>query len=242
MSYPVRILRFIFASCIFQTLGFAPRQSSSNLAMGKQSHLYYYHEMPMRQFFHHSSTVLPKKSSLIALRMAPSPEEQKRPTRKKISRTDNLPPSKSNNWKSQNRSINRNVSRKNSTSYITSAVAVFGIISALIMLWSEASIAVTRCGPVLLPDSVEKSSYISVFVLASGSNLSRIIFGSGMSNLIPVGDDEKRLFRFMEAAVFFSILGAFGVLGLQVSNSDAFADGACMTGIDVRRCQLMNEV
>ena len=72
--------------------------------------------------------------------------------------------------------------------------------------------------------------------------MSRIIFGSGMSNLIPVGDDEKRLFRFMEAAVFFSILGAFGVLGLQVSNSDAFADGAGMTGIDVRRCQLMNEV
>ena len=135
-------------------------------------------------------------------------------------------------------------------------VSFVGIISSVIMLWSEVSVALTRCGPPLLPDFLEKSSYISVFIFASGSNLSRIIFGSSMAELI-LGDDdtsassddnkvpvlevEKELFRLMELMIFWTVLGAFAVLAIQVWNGDAFADGSKMSGIDVRRCRLMNE-
>ena len=134
--------------------------------------------------------------------------------------------------------------------YIIYTTSILGISSALVLLWSEISIALTRCGPTLLPDAIERSAYISVFIIASGSNLSRIIFGSSMADLMVSnagGSDlsgkplEEHMFRFMETLTFLSILGAFGLMAWQVLNGDAFADGAGMSGIDIRWCRLMNE-
>ena len=59
-----------------------------------------------------------------------------------------------------------------------------------------------------------------------------------------VGDKvvEKRLLGSMEVLAFISVIGAFAVLAWQVLNGDAFADGAGLSGIDIRWCKLMNEV
>jgi len=131
--------------------------------------------------------------------------------------------------------------------FVTYTTSILGIISATVLIWSEASIAMTRCGTLLLPEVVERSAYVAVFIIASGTNLSRIIFGSSMTRLLMgdiVGDKvvEKRLLGSMEVLAFISVIGAFAVLAWQVLNGDAFADGAGLSGIDIRWCKLMNEV
>ena len=51
----------------------------------------------------------------------------------------------------------------NYSSLIIATTSMIGIFSALILIWSEVSIATTRCGPVLLPDFLERSAYIQIF-------------------------------------------------------------------------------
>ena len=131
--------------------------------------------------------------------------------------------------------------------FVTYTTSILGITSATVLIWSEVSIVMTRCGTILLSDATERSAYVSIFIIASGTNLSRIIFGSSMTKLLLgdiVGEKvvEKSLFGSMEVLVFISVLGAFTVLAWQVLNGDAFADGAGLSGIDVRWCKLMNEV
>ncbi len=142
-------------------------------------------------------------------------------------------------------------------SVVVTTTAILGILSSLTLLWSEASIVLTRCGPSLLPDFIERSAYISTFIVASGTNLSKTMFGSSMTKLllrskddsdynsntdgIQVSSTEKNLFATMEYLSFISVASAFGVLAWQVLNGDAFSDGAGMSGIDIRWCQLMNE-
>ena len=131
--------------------------------------------------------------------------------------------------------------------FVTYTISILGIASAAVLLWSEASIAMTRCGPVLLPDFVERSAYVSIFIIVSGTNLSRIIFGSSMTEVLmgdAIGETTagKNLFGSMEVLAVASVLGAFALLAWQVLNGDAFADGAGLSGIDVRWCKLTNEV
>ena len=135
--------------------------------------------------------------------------------------------------------------------WATYGVSIIGIFTSLVLLWSEYSIVTTRCGPPLLPDAVEKSSYISIFILASGSNLSRIIFGSSLNNLL-FGEDiycernssivlQKKVFGIMEAMVITSVFLTFAVLAYQCLNGDAFSPSSGMTGINVQWCKLVNE-
>lgn len=135
--------------------------------------------------------------------------------------------------------------------WITYGVSIIGIFTSLVLLWSEYSIVTTRCGPSLLPDVVERSSYISIFILASGSNLSRIIFGSSLNNLL-FGEDiycernssivlQKKVFGIMEAMVITSVFLTFAVLAYQCLNGDAFSPSAGMSGINVQWCKLVNE-
>ena len=128
-------------------------------------------------------------------------------------------------------------------SVVTSTISIIGIISSLVLLWSEESIAFTRCGPVELSDSLERSSYIATFILASGSNLSRIIYGSPLTDLLIEEEDgiSKTFFSVGEILSVTAVLGAFGGCAWQVFTGDAFAEGAGLSGIDVRWCRLMNE-
>lgn len=126
---------------------------------------------------------------------------------------------------------------------VTSAISIIGILSSLILFWSEESIALTRCGPILLSDKIESTSYIVTFIIASGSNLSRIIYGSSLTKLILEEEEgfSKAIFRASEMLSIMAILGAFSVFAWQIFTGDAFADGAGLSGIDVRWCRLMNE-
>jgi hypothetical protein len=131
--------------------------------------------------------------------------------------------------------------------FVIYTTSILGIASAAVLLWSEASIAVTRCGTIYLPEVVERSAYVSTFIIASGTTLSRIIFGSSMTELL-MGDGiggivaGKRFFGSMEVLTIVSVLGAFALLAWQVLNGDAFAEGAGLSGIDVRWCKLTHEV
>lgn len=126
---------------------------------------------------------------------------------------------------------------------ITRSISMIGIFSSLILFWDEGSIVLTRCGPILLSDAIESSSYIATFILASGSNLSRIIYGSSLTSLLLEEEEgfSKAIFRASEMLSIMAVLGAFVVFAWQALSGDAFADGAGLSGIDVRWCRLMNE-
>ena len=164
------------------------------------------------------------------------------------------------------KSISNELIRNHSA--IIKATSMLGISSSLVLIWSEISIALTRCGPLLLPDAIERAAYLAVFIIASGTNLSKIIFGESMTQMLLADDNssgcasrgirtyirvgrfafhvenhplERQLFVLMETLAFVSIMGAFGVLAWQVMNGDAFAEGAGFSGIDIRWCRLTNE-
>ena len=75
-------------------------------------------------------------------------------------------------------------------SFVVTTTAVFGILSSLTLLWSEASIVLTKCGPMLLPDFLERSAYISAFIIASGTNLSKTIL-SDNKNILYISKYSK---------------------------------------------------
>mmetsp|Transcript_5305 Transcript_5305/g.8492 ORF Transcript_5305/g.8492 Transcript_5305/m.8492 type:complete len:138 (-) Transcript_5305:1637-2050(-) len=133
------------------------------------------------------------------------------------------------------------------TKRLAGGVGTIGIISAAITLWSEVTVAVTRCGPQALPNWLERSSYLTVFVVVACSILARLIAGSSLASLLDsFGPKSSRIdgayrtvFSTAEALSLLVIVVATVVLGAQLTNGDALADGAGLTGIDVNRCSLL---
>ncbi len=233
---PEIVLFFILLTCIVEIQGFYLHRSSSTFVT-------YEKQSRWKEFYQSKLSIFPSESlSRTDLHLAPSPKEPKLSHAGKNESSETSDPSISSNREGQNERIIQYNSDEIILPYVRSGLAIVGIISSIITMWSEGSIMLTRCGPALLSDSVEKSAYICVFILASGSNLSRIILGTEMANLIPMGECERQLFKLMESMVVLTIVIAFAALGLQVLNGDAFVDGTGLSGIDVRRCRLMNEM
>jgi cytoskeletal protein RodZ len=143
-----------------------------------------------------------------------------------------------------------------SSSMVINTLSVLGLLSAFCLFWSECSILLTKCSPVMLPISMEQSAYISCFLFASGTNLSKIIFGTSMTELLLVdhcddvndyGKDnnirkiysrktiEKGLFYATEVVAFMAVVFAFAVVVWQV------LQGVETPGSDDRWCQMINE-
>lgn len=74
------------------------------------------------------------------------------------------------------------------TSIIINSLSILGLSSAFILFWSEISILLTKCSPAMLSISLERSAYISSFLFAAGTNLSKIIYGCSMTELLLLDD------------------------------------------------------
>lgn len=130
------------------------------------------------------------------------------------------------------------------------STGVIGSISAALVLWSEVSVAMTRCGPINLPDWLERSAYLANFAVVAASILARIILGTSLTEFLssrqPAGARAGSTtgLALLAVAEYFSLvvlLGAVAVVAVQVGNGDALAEGAGLSGIDVNRCRLLLE-
>ena len=136
---------------------------------------------------------------------------------------------------------------------VLSGIGVLGSVSAVLVLWSEASVAMTRCGPSSMPDWLERSAYLSIFPLIAASLLARIIAGKSLTEILcarlsgsnpPERSTMGSALSLMSVAEYLSsvvLLGAVVVLAVQIGNGDALAEGAGLSGIDVNRCRLLLE-
>ena len=76
----------------------------------------------------------------------------------------------------KNNNNTRNKSKHNNTlNLIATIFSVVGVSSSLGTLWSEYSVIMTGCGPLILPDALERGCYLGVLVLAGLSIFVRIV-------------------------------------------------------------------
>lgn len=131
-------------------------------------------------------------------------------------------------------------------------VAVVSLSSIAVVLWSEIAIFRTGCGPIYLPDVLERSSYLIVLGASSISMFTRIVtaFGPSVMN-IPRGFANFVLqcfdYKFSkyykgfivslqvtETLALLAAVGAIVVLANQAFNGETM-DG--MSGIDLSKCR-----
>lgn len=107
------------------------------------------------------------------------------------------------------------------------------------VFWSEVSIFQTGCGPLAMPDWLERSCYLDVLFVSGWSVFLRIVFaGTRIADLVLTNREEtlwsKQLIQFAEYAAFLAVLGAVLALGNQMINGERM-DG--LSGIDLERCR-----
>ena len=99
-------------------------------------------------------------------------------------------------------------------------------------LWSEATVAATGCGPALLPDAVERFSYVAVLAYAGASGFSRIAFGASAHAWL-VGELPPPAARRAERLSLACVAGAFLALACQVAHGQQMD---ALSGIDELYC------
>ena len=102
-------------------------------------------------------------------------------------------------------------------------VSLTASVASAATLWSEATVATTGCGPALLPDAVERFSYVAVLAYAGASGFSRIAFGASPS--------WSR--SWAERLSLACVAGAFLALACQVANGQQMD---ALSGIDELYC------
>ena len=113
-----------------------------------------------------------------------------------------------------------------------SAVALTASVASAATLWSEASVAATGCGPALLPDAVERVSYVAVLAYAGATGFSRIAFGESAHAWL-VGEPPPGAARWAERFWLACVAGAFLALACQVANGQQMD---ALSGIDELYC------
>ena len=113
-----------------------------------------------------------------------------------------------------------------------SAVALTASLASAATLWSEASVAATGCGPALLPDAVERCSYVVVLAYAGASGFARIAFGASAHAWV-IGEPPPRAARWAERLSLACVAGAFLALACQVANGQQMD---ALSGIDELYC------
>ena len=113
-----------------------------------------------------------------------------------------------------------------------SAVALTASLASAATLWSEASVAATGCGPALLPDAVERFSYVAVLAYAGASGFSRIAFGESAHAWL-IGEPPPGAARWAERLSLACVAGAFLALACQVAKGQQMD---ALSGIDELYC------
>ena len=111
-------------------------------------------------------------------------------------------------------------------------VSLTASLASAATLWSEASVAATGCGPALLPDAVERFSYVAVLTYAGATGFCRIAFGASAHAWL-VGEPPPGVARWAERLSLACVAGAFLALACQVANGQQM-DG--LSGIDELYC------
>ena len=123
-------------------------------------------------------------------------------------------------------------------------VAALSLLTLAATIWSEVSVYQTGCGPLFMPDVVERVSYQAVIVLSGVAWFIRIVFRQGLADfvvprqgIVGTGDKDKSiriLLSLMEGAAYVAVAGAFLVLFHQIENNVQM-DG--LSGIDIAACK-----
>jgi hypothetical protein len=100
------------------------------------------------------------------------------------------------------------------------------------VFWSEWAVFQTGCGPLYLPDWLERSCYLDVLVVSGLSTFLRIVFRQGLSSW--ARDSWRQAEQACELMAWLAVLGAVIVLVNQMLNGEAM-DG--LSGIDLEKCR-----
>jgi hypothetical protein len=120
----------------------------------------------------------------------------------------------------------------------TFGVVLLSIFSSLGVFWSEMAIFQTGCGPLSMPDWLERSAYLGVLVVSGLSLFWRIVtFGDeGLASILSSSTNSTTRRTFLqgvEALTFLAVSGAIIVLANQALNGETM-DG--LSGIDLQMC------
>ena len=132
------------------------------------------------------------------------------------------------------------------------SLASMSMAASLGVFWSEWAVLQTGCGPMSMPDWLERSCYLGVLVVSGISVFTRIVLAfdetqeGGLAYLLLLDgtSDSGRttktqstirlVLQTAEYLALLAVLGAVLVLGNQVLNGESM-DG--MSGIDLDKCR-----
>ena len=114
------------------------------------------------------------------------------------------------------------------------SVSLTASLAAAATLWSEATVAATGCGPVLLPDALERFAYIVVIGVSGASSFSRIAFGESAYTML-VGELQPGAARWADRLLLVCVAGACLAHACQVANGQQLSPDA-LSGIDELYC------
>ena len=125
---------------------------------------------------------------------------------------------------------------------VISITSMIGIMSSVGTLWSEFSVVTTGCGPLNLPDAVERGCYLGTFVFAGSSVFARIVSGKGISAFIELGNDKEIACPFLlqtaEVMSLIAVLMAFVTLGMQEFKGEQIYG---LSGINIDMCRALQQ-
>lgn len=127
---------------------------------------------------------------------------------------------------------------------ITAASSFLFSTSTVVVLWSESSIYLSSCGPLQLPDIIERTAYWMVLLVACIFWFCRVAFQQSLVDTlqaqrkISLSTTSSNLVRLAEAMAFVAVLGAIVALSHQILMG-AKMDG--LSGIDEELCRTRHE-
>ncbi len=119
-----------------------------------------------------------------------------------------------------------------SDSIVTGVFVGTSLCGSSAVFWSEWEVFQTGCGPLYLPDWLERSCYLDVFVVSGLSIFLQIVFRQGLSSWAP--KSSRQAVQVCEVMAWLAVLGAVFVLVNQLLNGEAM-DG--LSGIDMEKCR-----
>lgn len=121
----------------------------------------------------------------------------------------------------------------------------FSLLTSILTIWSEVAVYETSCGPLNMPDWVERSSYQAVIFVSGLTWFLRIVFRKSLADLsletgIVTSDDNLRItaIRFVETVNYVAVVLAVFILLNQMQNNVEM-DG--LSGIDIAACKARRE-
>lgn len=132
------------------------------------------------------------------------------------------------------------------------AIVCSSLVATAVTLWSEWAVYQTGCGPLSLPDIVERSSYQVVILVSGVSWFVRIVFRQSLTNFMVqqefwgTNQEDDHRWNILIAAVgwaesvsYLAVVLAFLDLWQQVQNNVAM-DG--LSGIDIEACNARRDL